>query len=215
MRTMIFQSDHSIDIPPIDILSFLFNETPFHEDDPIWLCPNDPSLFINLSQTRLLTGRIGYGLRSLGVGTNTSTEDIVLTFVENQVMVAPTMFGVICAGAIHSTCPVTATVFELCRQIQLSSPKILICSTITRAIAEEAIRNSGIDIILLVMRSGGGACDVFDQTGKSIMCSRTLEWRRITSQEILERETACLVFSSGTTGIPKGTQAQLLHARLS
>lgn len=200
---MIFQSDYSIDIPKVDILSFLFDETPFREDDPIWLCPNDPSLFINLSQTRLLTGRIGYGLRKLGLGTSTSTEDVVLTFVENQVMVAPTMFGVICTGAVHSTCPVTATAFELCRQIQLSSPKILICSMITRAVAEEAIHNSGIDIILLVMKSESGACDVVDQSGRSIMCSRTLEWHRITSQERLERETACLVFSSGTTGIPK------------
>ena len=201
---MIFKSQFSVDVPQVDVLSFLFEQTPFREDDSIWISPYDASLSITLSQARSLTTRIGHGLRSLDVGTKEGVEDIVLTFVDNQVMCGPAMFGVICAGAVHSTCPFTATAFELCRQIKLSSPKILICSPMTRKVAEEAISLSGMNIRLLVMTSKTGACDIEDANGNSILTSATFNWKRITSQELLEGRTACLVFSSGTTGPPKG-----------
>lgn len=205
---MIFSSQYHVDIPNEDILTFLFSRTRFKEHDQIWIDAVNTELYVTLSKARDLTHRIGKGLRDLGVGIGAShgnhDEDIVLSFVENQVMVAPALFGVLCAGGIHATCPMTATSFELARQIRLSKPRILICSAQTRKVAEESLAQSGVPgVKLLVMVSE--ALDVVDgDTGKSIVSVDKLQWDRISDPNVLEKTTACLVYSSGTTGVPKG-----------
>ncbi|KIX01997.1 uncharacterized protein Z518_07936 [Rhinocladiella mackenziei CBS 650.93] len=204
---MIFTSDYHIDIPNKDILTFLFTHTRFKEDDAIWIDAANSTLFVTLSKARDLTHRIGHGLRDLGIGEHNGRDDIVLSFVENQVMVGPAVLGVLCAGGIHATCPMTATAFELARQLRLSSPKVLICSAQTRGVAEEAISRSRIeDIKLLVMVSG--EYDIVDGSGQSIISEQKLRWRKITDLAVLETTTACLVYSSGTTGVPKGQNLQ-------
>ena len=210
---MIFSSEYSIDIPNEDILTFLFSRTRFKEDDPVWIDAANPSLFVTLTRARDLTFRIGRGLRDLGIGARNGAKDIVLSFVENQVMVAPTLFGILCAGGIHATCPMTATAFELARQVRLSSPKILICSLQTKKVAEEAIKQSGIGALqLLVMASE--RLDVVAADGKSITSSRILQWKKISSPSVLETTTACLVYSSGTTGVPKGECSPSRHPQM-
>ncbi|KAH0830902.1 putative acyl-coenzyme A synthetase [Fonsecaea pedrosoi] len=200
---MIFESQYHVDIPSVDLLTFLFSRTPFKDDDPIWINPSNPSNHVTLARARDLTHRIGQGYRDLGIGNHGAGRDIVLSYVENQVMVAPNNFGVICAGGVHATCSVTATAFELARQIRLSRPKILICSAQTRDAAEDAIGQSGVDGIRLVMMVST-ELDIVDVGGKSIVSDRRLEWERVTDPAVLERTTACLVYSSGTTGSPKG-----------
>jgi acyl-coenzyme A synthetase/AMP-(fatty) acid ligase len=199
---MIFESEYHVDIPDIDLLTFLFSRTPFKDNDPIWINPSKPANHVTLANARDLTHRIGQGYRDLGVGAQGLGKDIVLTYIENQVMVAPNTLGVLCGGGVHATCSVTATAFELARQIRLSGPKVLICSPQTRKAAEEAITQSSTDVRLVMMVSD--SLDIVDAYGKSIISERKLEWQRITDPEVLQKTTACLVYSSGTTGVPKG-----------
>ncbi|OCT53132.1 putative acyl-coenzyme A synthetase [Cladophialophora carrionii] len=200
---MIFESEYHVEIPSIDLLSFLFSRTPFQDNDPIWINPSNPANHVTLAKARDLTHRIGQGYRDLGVGAEEAGKDIVLTYVENQVMVAPNTLGVLCAGGVHATCSVTATAFELARQIRLSGPKVLICSPRTRKAAEEAITQSNTDVRLVMMVSD--SVDIVDtDDGKSIIGDRKLDWQRFTDPKVLQRTTACLVYSSGTTGVPKG-----------
>jgi 4-coumarate--CoA ligase len=199
---MIFDSEYHIDIPAVDLLTFLFSRTPFKDDDPIWINPANPANHVTLAQARDLTHRIGWSYRRLGVGAQGAGRDIVLTYVENQVMVAPNTFGVLCAGGVHATCSVTATAFELARQIGLSRPKVLVCSGQTRNAAKEAIQQSGLDVRLFMMVSE--QLDIVDMEDRSIIGAERLEWQRITDLAVLQKTTACLVYSSGTTGVPKG-----------
>ena len=199
---MIFESEYHVKIPKIDLLTFLFSRSPFKDNDPIWINPANPANHVTLAKALDLTHRIGQGYRDLGVGANGGGKDIIVTYVENQIMVAPCTLGTICAGGLHATCSVTATAFELARQIRLSIPKILVCSQQTRKAAEQAIAQAGVNLRLVMMVSE--KLDIVDAEGKSIVSNRKLEWQPITDPKVLEKMTACLVYSSGTTGVPKG-----------
>ena len=198
-KMTIFRSPYHIQIPDQDILTFIFSSTKFHDDDQIWIDPIHPDLFVTLSMARDLTQRIGWALRNLGIGREAPGKDIVLSFIENQVLVAPTVFGVLCAEGVHATCSPAATEFELARQISLSKPKLLICSSQTKSVAKQAIKRSGHDIAILEMHS-----DVLDlrseSTGKSVLTSHSLPWKSITDGSTLKERVACVIYSSGTTG---------------
>jgi long-subunit acyl-CoA synthetase (AMP-forming) len=58
------------------------------------------------------------------------------------------------------------------------------------------------------MRSIEGNKAVLPSNGK-------LEWERITNKDELENSLICLLYSSGTTGIPKGKSPTLRQVRQS
>ena len=200
---MIFTSPYQIDIPFVDILTLLFSSTKFEAQDSIWVNPSDPSISVTFSGARHLTQQIGHSLRDLGIGQKAPGKDLVITFVENQVMIAPTIYGILCAEGICATCPPTATAFELARQIQASSPRVLICSPQTRPTAEEALKLSGMDVTLWLMSSP--TLTIQDPaTNNSVLTTATLPIPSITDPQTLINRTALLIYSSGTTGLPKG-----------
>ena len=205
---MTFKSPFHVQIPNEDILTFLFTRSGFAEHEPVYLDAKDPTTLVTLSQLQGFTRRLGHAFREQGIGISGPGRDVVLSYVENQVMVAPTTLGILCAGGIHSTCPKTATPFELARQMRLSQPQTLVCSERTKKSAIEAISKSQIrGIRLLIMDSH--TLDVTDENGSSIMSHQQLQWTPITDVEKLRNTTACLVFSSGTTGVPKGKSCPL------
>lgn len=209
---MILTSPYHVDIPNEDILTFLFSRTKCNPQDTIWLDGENPSSRISLAVAKRITCAVGQGLRNLGIGVAGDGKDIVLTIVENQIMVAPTVFGVLCAGGIHSTCSPMATAFELRRQLSMTKPKVVICSAQTKATVEEALGESGADRpIILEMKSS--SMDVMDSQGLASICIEgSLAWTAITDPQQLRETTACLIFSSGTTGVPKGVE--LSHANI-
>ena len=208
---MIFSSPFQIEIPQQDLLSFLFASDRFQEDDAVWLSPSNPTVTVTKGKARQLAQQIGYSLRSRGIGQHRPGHDVVIHFVENQVMIAPTEFGTLCAEGICATCPPTATAFELARQMNLSGPKILICSPQTRAVAEDALRQCELKELPELMVMHSPTLDIKEaRTGQTILTSQQLSWKPITDPAVLADRTACLIYSSGTTGLPKGVR--LSHA---
>lgn len=128
-------------------------------------------------------------------------------------------YGVIGAGGVFSAASAASTAGELCKQIQGAESKILCCVEATKDVAikaaEEAgwgtngggrviVMSEGRDWSLNIVQANG-------QLGPNLIDeSQRLPWERITDQDVLDNSLVILIYSSGTTGLPKGT---LCHGR--
>lgn len=118
--------------------------------------------------------------------------------------------GVIGAGGIYASASSALTVSELTRQIQGSGSRIVIASDDLRATATEAARACDIppDRVLVIhpMGSRRALTSLADPSQNYLDDTRELSWDRITDHKTLEDRTAALLYSSGTTGPPKGVR---------
>ncbi|KAF3769701.1 acetyl-CoA synthetase-like protein [Cryphonectria parasitica EP155] len=168
----------------------------------------DPTRCFTLSQTRQLTRQLAWELRhTYGVGRTGSSVDDVLVMTAGDYRLHTLFFGTVAAGGIYSAASPSSTASELAYLIQLVSPKIIICDASTRAVVEETVKNVRFpaDHVLL-LGDGQGLHLTVAGTGRvlELSPSRSMDWVRLTDIKQLEDTTICILFSSGTTGLPKG-----------
>lgn len=114
-------------------------------------------------------------------------------------------YAVLAADGIYSAASPSSTVSDLTRQIKDGPGRVVVCSEDVKDVALSAAHNAGLptrNVLVLKsypeiqLKSADGAIEC-DFRG-------SLDWRRITDPTELENSKACIVYSSGTTGLPKG-----------
>lgn len=159
----------------------------------------------------MLTRQIAYILRhNFGVGSQGPGKDVVLGVSSGQVLLPTVFYGVIAAGGVWSAASYTATPAELERQIRQGSSRLIVTGPDTKDVAVEAAQKAGVPADrVLVLRSMGHERVLENlATGVNYLAQAgakdVLDWERITSPKALEDSLICLLYSSGTTGAPKG-----------
>lgn len=132
---------------------------------------------------------------------------MVVCISSGQVLLPAAFYGTIAAGGVYSAASNSLTCAELQRQIENGRAVLLVASADCREVAEKAAKNAGLSSDrILVLDSTKSKRSLLSSAGRDLLSlsAAELPWEIITDPEVLKSRVICLVYSSGTTGQPKG-----------
>ncbi|KAF7321297.1 hypothetical protein MKEN_00649700 [Mycena kentingensis (nom. inval.)] len=200
-------------IPQLDVLTFLFDSpgSLARDDTIIHAEAANPRNGVTKAQARILTRRIAATLRNrFGIGKNGPGKDIVVVISSGQFMLPVLFYGILAAGGVASLASPSFVPQELARQIQQGGAKLCISCAFTQDTLLSAAHLAGIPLhrcLVFESPTTSAPWKLRQLTGSSrvnIVGSDELDWERITDRHQLENSLICLLYSSGTTGPPKG-----------
>jgi 4-coumarate--CoA ligase len=166
---------------------------------------------LNKAGLQRLAEEFAFGLRKrFNVGVNGRNKDVVVIFSSGQPAYPAAFFGVIAAGGVASLASASYTAKELARQVRQGGANILIASEDLLSVAREAKKEVGSHITIVCLKSVPDWSLSVDGEGESgelrgVTMDERLKWEKITDPVELEKSLIALLYSSGTTGEPKGT----------
>jgi 4-coumarate--CoA ligase len=167
---------------------------------------DNPSNKVTRNDLRNLVERIAHGLRhNYDVGANGLNKDVVTVISYGQPLVAAAFFGVIAAGGVYSAASPSSTVAELARQIEIGTSRLIICSLEFKELATQAARQCNVPLNrILVLESSPSWRLSSLYGGINAISENKLQWEKITDPKMLKTSLVTILWSSGTTGLPKG-----------
>lgn len=130
----------------------------------------------------------------------------MVTVSSGQSALACLFLGVIAAGGIYSAASYSSTVEDLTRQIRDGPGKVVVCSADAKKLALAAAEKAGLSAKNVLILESYPEVKLYSAGDASIACDfkGTLRWKKVTDPKELEKSKVCLLYSSGTTGLPKG-----------
>jgi len=139
------------------------------------------------------------------VGANGPDRDVVFNISTGHFMIPIMFYATIIAGGIFSSASPAATPDEFAYQLRQTSAKLIVCTTDVKQTAIAAAQKVGLGPRNVIVYGGTRDLEFREAASNAVVpiSNQELEWRRITDPVELENSIICLLFSSGTTGLPK------------
>ncbi|PWI72604.1 hypothetical protein PCL_11227 [Purpureocillium lilacinum] len=205
---MIYGKADEVQVPSLDLLTFLFDNESSRakESTPLFTEAHDPKAIITTARARHLATAFAHFLRhNYGIGASGPARDVVVTVSTGQSALPCLFYGVIAAEGIYSAASPAGTPKDLARQITDGPGTLLVCSADVKAQALEAAKLAGLPEHNVLVLTSYPSVSLESADGR-VRCDfeKHLPWKRITDARELADRTICILYSSGTTGLPKG-----------
>ncbi|KAL1612336.1 hypothetical protein SLS60_000562 [Paraconiothyrium brasiliense] len=219
-----YRAARTYPIPDLDILTLLFDSehSLAKEETPIHISAANPDHVLTVARARSLTRSTAAALRKyFSIGASGPGHDICSVISTGHYLLPILAYGIIGAGGVLSAASAASTASELSKQIKGARSKFLATCETSRDVAVRAAEDAGWG------KNGGGRVLLMSEgaewelraiqgdgsLGENLVDKRQhLAWQKITDPDELENSLVVLIYSSGTTGLPKGVK--LSHRNL-
>ncbi|RMZ78408.1 hypothetical protein DV738_g3877, partial [Chaetothyriales sp. CBS 135597] len=207
-----------VDIPQHDLLTFLFesehgrlstHHTPVYQDPTVHVDALDPSNYLTRASLLDTSKRIAGGLRRrYNVGASGPGKDVVTVISHGQILLPAAFFGVIIAGGIFAAVSPHSSVNDMARQITKSRSSLIISGPEFVDLSLKAAQQSGLssDSVLVLDSAKPHSLSTINRGSNLIAEEEPLPWEHITDPDTLRTVPIVLLWSSGTSGLPKAVK---------